>query len=125
MERQILGRTTGSFSQGVVAPSGRVVFISGQVAIDADGNLIGKGHFEMQVRAVFENIKRIVEEAGGSMDHVVKITTFVTSLDEYSLFGRVRGEYFPGQKPASSTVKVSGLVNEDLLIEVEAIAVVP
>ena len=124
-DRQALGRAVGSYALGVVAPTGRLVFISGQVAQDAEGKLVGKGDFEAQVRAVFDSIKRLVEEAGGTMDDIVKITTFVTTLDEYPVFSRVRGEYFTGSKPASSTVKVSGLVSEDFLIEVEAVAVVP
>lgn len=125
MERQTLGRNAGSYAQGVVAPSGRTVYISGQVAQDEQGNLVGTGDFEAQVRQVFDNIKRLVEEAGGTMDHIVKITTFVTGLEEYSVFSRVRGEYFPGPKPASSALKVAGLVSDDFLIEVEAVAVIP
>ena len=125
MARQILGHTTASYSLGIVAPSGRLVFISGQVAQDENGQLIGKGDLAAQTRAVFENIKRLVQEAGGSLDDVVKIATFLTSMEEYATFARIRADYFPGQKPASSTVKVSGLVSDDFLIEVEAIAVIP
>lgn len=125
MERQTLGRNVGSYALGVVAPSGRTVYISGQIAQDAQGNAVGVGNFEAQVRQVFDNIKALVEEAGGSMDHIVKITTFLTRLDEYAVFSRVRGEYFSGPKPASSTVKVAGLISDEYLIEVEAVAVVP
>jgi reactive intermediate/imine deaminase len=125
MERQTLGRNVGSYSLGVVVPSGRTVYISGQIAQDAQGNAVGLGDFEAQVRQVFDNIKRLVEEAGGTMEHIVKITTFLTRLDEYAVFSRVRGEYFSGPKPASSTVKVAGLISDEYLIEVEAVAVIP
>ena len=125
MKRQILGNTTASYSLGISLPAGRLVFISGTVALDDDGQLIGPGDMEAQARYVFEQISKLLQEAGAAFDNVVKITTFVTDLTDYAKFASVRKEVFgDGPYPASSTVKVAGLVVEGLLIEVEAIAVV-
>jgi reactive intermediate/imine deaminase len=123
MSRRSLGQNVGSYSQGVVVSGGQLVFVAGQIATDANGNVVGRGDLVAQSRAVVDKIRRIVEEAGGSMDNVVKITTFVTTLEGYSEFAQVRAEYFPNHKPASATVRVSGLIGDDFLIEIEAIAV--
>lgn len=125
MKRQILGKTTASYSLGVSVPAGRLVFISGTVALDEEGQLVGPGDMETQARYVFEQIGKLLQEAGATFDNVVKITTFVTDLTDYAKFANVRKEVFgDGPYPASSTVKVAGLVVEGLLLEVEAIAVV-
>jgi 2-iminobutanoate/2-iminopropanoate deaminase len=114
-----------TFSRAVEAPVGRTLYISGQVPRDANGKVIGVGDLETQSRAVFDKIKGLVEEAGGTMANVVMINTFLTSLDNYSVFSRIRGEYFGDNLPASATVKVAALLNPDFLIEVEAVAVLP
>ena len=125
MDRQILGETTASYSLGVSVPAGRLVFISGTVAMDDDGQVVGLGDMETQSRYVFEQIGKLLQEAGATFDNVVKITTFVTDLTDYGKFSSVRQEVFgDGPYPASSTVKVAGLVVDGLLLEVEAIAVV-
>ena len=126
MGRQVLGQDTGSsYSQGVAVSAGRLVFISGIVALDDRGQVVGSGNMKAQARHVFRKIEELLREAGGTLDDVVKISTFVTDMAQYGDFARVRGEVFAGGTyPASATVEVSGLVVDGLLVEVEAIAVV-
>lgn len=104
---------------------GEWLFISGSVANDASGTLVGPGDCEAQSRQVMTNIKTIAEAAGASMADVVKITCFLTDVANYGAYGRVRSEFFPQDPPASSTVIVAGLVRPEYLVEVEAIVRVP
>ena len=101
-----------------------LVYTSGQVALDPEGNLVGKDDMGAQARQVFENIRAVLAEAGGSMDDVVKITSFITDMSQYADFAAARTEAFPNNIPASSTVATPELVNPDLLVEVEAVAII-
>ena len=100
------------------------MYTSGQVALDPEGNLVGKDDMGAQARQVFENIRAVLAEAGGSMDDVVKITSFITDMSQYADFAAARTEAFPNDIPASSTVATPELVNPDLLVEVEAVAII-
>jgi reactive intermediate/imine deaminase len=109
----------------VVAPlKGRLVFVAGQVAMDAKGAVVGKGDFGTQAKQVFENLKAAVEAGGGTMADVAKITVFVTDVSQVAAFGEVRQQYFTGNPPASTFVQVVSLARPDFLLEVEAILVV-
>ena len=100
---------------------GDTLYVSGHVAVDASGNLVGEGDCEAQTRQVFTNIQAVVKAVGGSMDNVVKITCFLTDVANYPAYSKVRAEIFPSNPPASSTVIVAGLVRPELLVEVEAV----
>ena len=100
---------------------GDTLYVSGQVAVDASGNLVGEGDCEAQTRQVMANIRTVVKAVGGSMDNVVKITSFLTDAADYPAYNKVRMETFPGSPPASTTVIVSALVRPELLVEVEAV----
>ncbi len=89
---------------------GELLFISGNVANDANGNLVGPGDCEAQTRQVMSNIRTIAEAAGASMSDVVKITCFLTDVNDYAAYGRVRSETFSNSPPARSTVIVAALV---------------
>ena len=104
---------------------GDFLFVSGSIAQDQNGNLVGEGDCEAQSRQVMANIRTIVEAAGATMADVVKITCFLTDVANYGAYGRVRSEFFPQDPPASSTVIVAGLVRPEYLVEVEAIVRVP
>ena len=104
---------------------GELLFISGNVANDASGNLVGPGDCEAQSRQVMSNIRTIAEAAGASMSDVVKITCFLTDVNDYAAYGRVRSETFSNSPPASSTVIVAALVRPEFLVEVEAVVRVP
>jgi 2-iminobutanoate/2-iminopropanoate deaminase len=114
----------GAFSSGVEAPSGRTVYVSGQVSMDAEGNVVGEGDIKAQTEAVLEHVKTVVEEAGGGMEDIVKLTVFITDMGLYDEIHEVRRRYFREPFPASSMVEVSALIDPRLLIEVEAVAVI-
>mgnify|MGYP000898500226 FL=1 len=100
---------------------GDTLYVSGHVAVDASGNLVGEGDCEAQTRQVMANIQSVVKAVGGSMENVVKITCFLTDVENYPAYSKVRAETFPSNPPASSTVIVAGLVRPALLVGVEAV----
>ena len=104
---------------------GDLLFVSGNVAVDGSGNLVGGSDCEAQSRQVMANIRAIVEAAGGKMEDVAKITCFITDINHYSGYAKVRSETWPSRPPASSTVVVAGLVRPEFLVEVEAIVRLP
>ncbi len=104
---------------------GDLLFVSGNVATDRSGNLVGAGDCEAQSRQVMANIRAIVEGAGATMQDVVKITCFLTDINDYDGYSKVRSETWPSSPPASSTVAVTALVRPEFLVEVEAIVRVP
>ena len=127
MARKVLGKRAAghNFSQGVIAPPGRLVFVSGQAARGHDGQIVAEGDVEGQIRYVFQRIDEILREDGGSLDDVVKITTFMIDIDMYEIFNRVRADVFGDDFPASSAFAVTALVEPEFLVEVEAIAILP
>lgn len=103
----------------------KMVIISGQIALDKKGNLIGKDNLEEQTEQVFTNIKNIVAESGGTMDDVIKIGIYMIDIKQVQTVREVRNKFFNQQKPPTSTlVQVSKLVRDDLLIEIEATAII-
>ena len=113
------------YSQGMkVTGAQTILFTAGQVPYDADGGVKHRGDFKAQARAVFGAVKALVEAGGGSLDSVVKITTYVTDVRYRLDFRGVRDEFFGTRGPASTMVEVSSLSHPDYLIEVEAIAVI-
>jgi enamine deaminase RidA (YjgF/YER057c/UK114 family) len=104
---------------------GGLLFVSGNVATDSNGNLVGAGDCEAQSRQVMANIQTIVEAAGAGMQDTVKITCFLTDVNNYAGYSKVRGETWPSSPPASSTVIVAALVRPEYLVEVEAVVRIP
>ena len=102
---------------------GNLLFISGHVGADADGH-IPEG-CEAQSRQIMENIRGVVEAAGGRMEDAVKVTCFLTKMEDYATYAKVRQETWPKDPPASSTLGVSALVRPELVVEVEAIIYIP
>jgi enamine deaminase RidA (YjgF/YER057c/UK114 family) len=108
-----------------IKKSGTPVFISGQIALDADGNLVGEGDAAAQADRAFHNLKLVVEACGGSLADVVKLSIFTTDLAFRPAIGAARGRYFPaGEMPGSTFVVVSSLAESRFLVEVEAVAVI-
>ena len=116
----------GSYSQAVRVETGDAVwiYVSGQVALDAEGTLVGVGDMRAQTERVFENVRAILGSNGATFADVVKITTFVTTLDDLAGMREVRGRYLSAEPPASTAVQVAALVLPEALIEVDAVAVV-
>jgi len=114
------------YSHAVVVESGPLVFVSGQVAHDAQGRLVGKGDMRAQTRQVFENLKAALAAAGSDLAHVVRINAYLTDMSQLDAHRQVRQEFLAGlsHPPASTLVGVARLVDPDLLLEVEAVAVV-
>ena len=102
---------------------GDMLYVSGHVGVGADGNA-AEG-CEAQSRQVMSNIRGVIEAAGGRMEDVAKITCFLTNMDDYAAYAKVRLETWPANPPASSTVGVSCLVRPELVVEVEAIVRLP
>lgn len=102
---------------------GNTIYVSGQVAYDANGQLIGEGDIKAQTRQVFENIKTILAAAGAGLTDIIKINTYITDQSKFMEMLSVRTEIFGNNPPASTAVVVAGLAFPGLLIEVEAIAI--
>jgi len=115
--------TGGLYSQAV--KSNGLLFISGQVALDKNGNLVGKGDITAQTQQVMENLKATLEAAGCTFKHVIKISIFLINLGDRPKFHEVRKRYFKESLPASTLVVVKSLANKDWLVEVEALAQLP
>lgn len=104
--------------------NGNWVFISGQIPLDPEGNIVGKGDVRAQTVQIYEILKGILEEIGGSLKDIVKLTTFYVNPDEFSTMAEVRKSYFSsGHLAASSAFCVQALAHPDALVEVEATAI--
>lgn len=114
------------YSHVVIAPPGRMVSISGQVAMDAQGRVVGAGDFRAQCVQVFENLKVALRSAGLDFRDVVRTDMYVTDLSQLAVLREVRSHYLPAEAAATSTlVKVDSLFRPDLMIEVAVEAVLP
>ena len=103
---------------------GRLLYISGQVAWDTSGNLVGKGDVRAQARQTFENLRGVLQTAGGDLQNLMKITTYITKLENFPAVAEARSAVFQGELPASTLIVVKSLFHPDFLIEVEGVAVV-
>jgi enamine deaminase RidA (YjgF/YER057c/UK114 family) len=129
MERRFINplelSTPTGYSHVAVSAAGRTVHVSGQVAYDATGRIVGKGDLRAQAEQVYENLKAALAAAGAGLGDVVKMTTFVVELtpEKAQVMREVRTRHLPeDHRPASTTVGVTGLVHPDLLVEVEVVA---
>ena len=108
------------------SPAARVgnqIFVAGQVATNENGELVGIGDAKAQSEQCFKNVEAALTAAGASWDDVTKITCFLVNADDYAAYAEVRNGIFPENGPASSTVIVTALVRPEMLVEVEAFAV--
>lgn len=125
-ELKFIGPSSRGYSQSVVfnMENATMVFISGQLPINENGEQIGKGDLEKQTEQVFKNIKTQVEKAGGSMNDVVKINCYFKDISEIQSFRNARDKFINLENPpASSVVEVQQLINPDFLIEIDAVAI--
>jgi reactive intermediate/imine deaminase len=113
------------YSQVAAVTGGNIVFISGQVALDKSGKVIGNDDFRTQVQQVFENLKAAVEAAGGDFSDVIKLNSYLLDFSHLQEFREVRDQCINLKNPPASTVvQVSRLFRPEFLIEIEAVAVV-
>lgn len=103
---------------------GDLLLISGQAAIDENGELVGVGDFDAQAEQTFRNLERVLEAGGSSLDRVVKVTIFLTDMGKFPKIVELRGKWFTAPYPADTIVEVTSLALPELEIEIEAIAVV-
>ncbi len=103
--------------------AGNMVFVSGQVSVDAEGNLVGEDDALAQSVQCLENVEQGLRSAGATRADVTKITAFLVSADDYPAYAKARLDFFGDPGPASSTVFISALVGPKYLVEIEAIAV--
>jgi len=120
----------GRYSHVALVSSGPVAYLAGQLALDADGSIVGEGDFEAQFRKVIANLQLALSAVGATMDDVAKFTTYLVDSHDIPEFMRVRTElwadiYPGGVYPANTLLIVDRLVEEPFLIEIEAVAVVP
>ena len=129
MAREIIQPVSVHSTAGVgyshVAKAGDTVYIAGQIALDVDGNLVGKGNIEAQTHQVYANLQAIIEELGGSLEDIVKLTTYLTDRSHLEAFRRVRNRFFRAPFPPNTLLFVSGLAHPDYLVEIEAVAFLP
>lgn len=103
-----------------------MLIISGQVALNKQGDLVGKNDLAKQTEQIFTNIKNILEDAGGNMDNLIKTSIYLTDVDKIQIFRDVRDKFINLKYPPTSTlVQVSKLFRDDILIEIEATAIIP
>ncbi|QNK63653.1 RidA family protein [Pedobacter sp. PAMC26386] len=106
--------------------SSKMIMLSGQVPLNEEGELVGNNDLSKQTEQVFVNIKHILEEAGGSMNDLVKLNYYLTNVSEIKLLREVRDKFINIKTPPTSTlVEVNKLFRADILIEIEATAVIP
>ena len=104
---------------------GDLLFISGIVGVDEGGRVVGEGDAARQTRQLFENMKKVLDAAGAGFADVLKVTVFLTNIDDRARINPVRQEFFGSARPASTLVEVSKLVRPDLLVEIEAVVGLP
>ncbi|HZS32523.1 MAG TPA: RidA family protein [Methylomirabilota bacterium] len=124
------GKPIGMYSAGFVVDPGGLVFVAGQVAMDADGRVVGEGDFKAQASQVYRNLAGVLAEAGCTLRDVVKFTTYLVRSEDWAAYAEWRKAEYPklfpdGVYPANTGVVVRELARPQLLLEIEAIAVRP
>lgn len=114
---------SNAYSYGVL--DGETLHVSGMVAFAPDGSYVGVGDPHAQAVRVFDNLRAVVEAAGGTLDDVVSTTTYLAAAEYAAVVGSVRKAYFTGSIPPTSTVVVAPMAREQFLVEVAAIAHIP
>ncbi len=115
----------GTFSMGVVQGEGQIVYLKGQVALDVEGQIVGRGSMAAQVQQVLENLQKVLDHVGGTMGDIVSLTQFVTDIEAFMAAGAVRQRFFEAPFPVTTTIEVARLYDPDLLVEITAIAEIP
>ena len=115
----------GAFSMLVAQGDGQVVHLKGQVPLDIDGHLIGKGDLRAQVRQTLENIEAVLASVGGTMADVVSLTHYTTDIGAFMGAGDIRVQFFAAPYPVTTTVEVARLYDPEIQVEITATAEIP
>jgi len=116
-----LGRYSHGYS--IEIDDATIIFTTGQVAMDKNGNVVHPEDPAKQAEFIYESLQKILQQAGASLDDVVKTTVFITDMKDFSKISAVRNKYFKNAEPVSTLVEVSKLVKEGCKVEIEVIAV--
>jgi enamine deaminase RidA (YjgF/YER057c/UK114 family) len=123
---QLLAQPKG-FSHGILTTGAGLLFLAGQTALNGEGTIVAPGDIVAQYRQVLSNLKAVLEAAGGAMDDIVKITIFVKDRGDYKAhlkpLGQVHKEFFGSYYPATALLEISRFFDDDVLVEIEGIAV--
>ncbi|HEX2934485.1 MAG TPA: RidA family protein [Bacteroidales bacterium] len=103
---------------------GNIIELSGTVAVDDCGNVVGAGKAYEQTKYIINKILQYIEKAGGKKEHVVRTRIFVTDISQWESIGRAHGEFFKDVKPVTTMVEVKSLISKDYLVEIEATAII-
>ena len=120
-----LSKPTGYTHIVEVTGPAKTIYISGQIAFDKDGKVVGAGDMKAQAEQVFKNLQAALDAAGAKFSDIVKMNSYITDMSKIQAVRDVRARYFGEVTPASTFVQVAGLVRPDLLLEIEIVAVVP
>ena len=116
------------FNHGILVTGGKLLFLAGQDASDSEGNIVAPGDLVAQFEQVLRNFKAVVEEAGGSMQNIMKLNVFVRNRDDYvanlKSLGKVFRTYFGDHYPAMALFEVSAFFRDENLVELEGMAVI-
>ncbi len=118
-------RPGAAFSTAIVTAPGRLLFVSGLLARDEQGRIVGRNDIAAQTRQICETLRAIVAAAGGTLEAIVRLDIFVTDLAERDRIYAVRREFFASSPPTSTMMQVAGFVEPDAMIEITAIAILP
>ncbi len=119
-----VSRAGAAFSAVVTSSPGRMVFVSGLLARNAEGKMVGKGDVAAQTRQICENLKLCMAAAGGSLSNLTRLDVYVTDIARREQVYAVRREFFPSDPPASTMVEVTAFTEADALVEINAIGVI-
>src|SRR4029077_21122799 len=117
-----LSKPTGYTHVVEVTGPAKTVYISGQIALDKDGTVVGAGDMKAQAEQVFKNLQAALEAAGAKFSDVLKINTYITDMGKAPVVREVRARYFGETTPASTLVQVAALARPELMLEIEVIA---
>jgi 2-iminobutanoate/2-iminopropanoate deaminase len=120
-----LSKPTGYTHIVEVNGPGKTIYISGQIALDKDGNVVGAGDMKAQAEQVFKNLQAALDAAGAKFSDVVKMNTYITDMAQAPAVREVRARYFGDTAPASTLVQVVHLARPEFMLEIEVIAAVP
>lgn len=115
----------GAYSHGYTVEIGdtKLIFTTGQIALDKDGNVLYPDDPAKQTEFIYQSLQTILKEAGATLDDVVKTTVFLTDMNDFPKISPIRNKYFKQAEPVSTLVEVSKLVKPGCRVEIEVIAV--
>lgn len=117
-------RPVANYRMATRMEGGRLLYVAGQVARGVDGRVLGKGDVRAQALHVFQNLRRVLRAAGGDLSDILKMTTYLTRIEDFPAVVEVRRRFFSGELPASTLIAVAHLAEPDLLIAIEAVAAI-